>query len=102
MKAVIAFSGLLLLILVTAAIWTAVAEQIRKADIMATHSAADSLLTGLQNSDVANTSSNDWHVLSDAEYLEVVMTLKNSGISLDACPSCYTEAGLFGDAWGAR
>jgi hypothetical protein len=100
MKRVFTFSALVLLAIALMTIWTVAA--FRKADVLATHSAAASLLACLENTDVADASAEHWQLLNDAEYLRIITALKELGLSLDACPSCHTEAGLFGDAWGTR
>lgn len=79
-----------------------VAREVRKASILATHSAAASLRAALEDSAGAVTLANDWHVFSRAEYDRVARALADAGVSLDACPTCYTQTGVIGDAWGNR
>lgn len=77
-------------------------QQLRNADILATHSAAASIWKGFENSGAPQTSSQHWMCLDDTQYLKEIARLVDAGEALDVCPHCQTINGVITDTWGNR
>jgi hypothetical protein len=93
---------LVAVLLVVVLIGMRVYEEFFRAYVGATHSAAAQLHQDLSESRQTKELTDDWNILSDDQYSQLLASLTEAGASFDAPSSWKLPNGQLVDAWGNR